>query len=217
MAGILDFFDFGALDLKDPSTLTGLGLQVAGTFLKQRQFNEVRKAQERLRANDAIRQQALQTEATERAKAATQRVSAAQQESDRMAIAKRDEQEFRPASSEAAIGGADFTSGNPGAPSFVGENIARQVRGAVGKGRDYAGAASRFGSYGGQAVNANTELTRLGQDIGRVANFSRGQSRVLPMSLQAQLQSRGRGYRSASDLANVMGRLKLLQAFEKGK
>lgn len=204
MADITDFLpSFGDLGeiFTDPTLLTGLGAQAAGTYLQAERLRRIRQRQKDLLAAERARQAALQAEADARIKGTTQQLSFGQQEVDRNALARTYEQKFSPA----VAAEAEYTN-NPGAPSIVKTELGRQMAEAARKGAEHAKNTAELASYAGQGLNNQVVLNRLNQDVGRVAGFSSGRSALVPYQLQAQL-GKEKGYGVASDVLSGLGDL----------
>lgn len=185
----------------DPVLLTGLGGQFAGTYLQAERLRRLRQHQQGIVAAERERQRALQAEADAKIGAATNNLSFGNQEANRQALAQKYTEKFTPQ----AAAEAEYTT-NPGAPTIVRTELARQVSDATRKGSEYARRSADLASYTGQGQNNAIMLNRLNQDVGRVADFSRSRSGLLPYQLKAQLDKE-RGLGVASDVASGLGDL----------
>ena len=98
----------------------------------------------------------------------------------------------------------DYTPAAGSAPPVVKSEIAKRMADAVRQGRGEVMARAKLGAYGGVQSNNAIRLNRSGQDIGQMADFSRGSAGIVPLEMQASLGA-GRKWGQISDLFRTTG------------
>lgn len=205
--------DFSSwLPSTDPAFLTGLGAQMAGTYLRAQANKKIIDQQDMLMALHRQKQAQLQAEADANINNITPTMTREAQDASRQQQQQRLEQSYQPTKDMAG----EYLPDNPGAPEVVKSDLARQISEAVAKGKNYAKASARLNSYGQQNLNNNIALGRNAQDMSMLGGFSQGQSAVLPYQLQGA-QRAGRGMNVASDIFNGAGQLATIYGLTRPK
>jgi len=211
-------FDFSDFDLSsflpstDPAFLSGLGAQMAATYMRSQANKRVTDQQNMMMALQRQKQQALQAEADANINKITPTMTREAQDAARMQQQARLEQSFTPTSTMEG----EYLPDNPGAPEVVKSDLARQIAGAVAKGKSYAKASAGMAAYGQQNLNNNIALGRNAQDMSMLGDFSRGTSSILPYQLKGA-QKAGQSLNTASDVLNGAGQLGALYGLTRPK
>ena len=98
----------------------------------------------------------------------------------------------------------DYTPVSNDAPPVVRSEIAKRMADAVRQGRGEVMARAKLGAYGGMQHKNAIDLNRSGQDIGQVADFSRGSAGIVPLEMSAAYGA-GRKWGQISDLFRMGG------------
>lgn len=97
------------------------------------------------------------------------------------------------------------------APKVVQTDQERKLAEAMTEGGHEAQRAGMLRGYGDTALQNQIRLGRAGQQVGQLANFSRGLSNTLPMQLESAY-GKGRNWGEAADIADAAGRLGTIYA-----
>lgn len=98
--------------------------------------------------------------------------------------------------------------------SVAGEFSATNDR-ATDRSMDFARRLAELGAYRDSGFDRNIELNRGRQDIGRIANFASGQSRLLPFQLNEANQA-GSTWAGFGDLLDQAGQMAFFSSLLKG-
>lgn len=98
----------------------------------------------------------------------------------------------------------DFTTNTSIAPVEVKSEIARKIADAVSAGKNYVKTSANMNSYGQTNFDNTLALAKGAEDVGRISNFSQGESAILPLALQEASQ-KGQGSMLAADIFNGVG------------
>jgi hypothetical protein len=186
----------------NPALVGGLASQIVGTILKARARDKVTSRQSALLRAHQERMRALQAEADAHMAQTIPQFTRPAQDAARANVQAKLEQSLTPAPTTEA----EFVPGNPGAPAVVKTELARQMTDAIRKGRQHAKNTAALSAYGDQDVLNGITLNRNSQNVGRVADFARGTSGLLPTQLELA-KGAGRGMTTAADIANGLGAL----------
>lgn len=87
------------------------------------------------------------------------------------------------------------------APTVVRSNLEQSIGDATKSGEDFAGRLAAFGAFDEGQFSNNRNLNRSAQDLNRLASFSAGSNRILPLELAAANQKGSRD----RQLADIFG------------
>lgn len=188
--------------LDDYGMPLGLGLQGAGTLARRAALNRVEEERAaRLRAH-AARQRQIQSQMdAEMAKTIPQFTPQAQ-EAARQGIAGDYAKFMAPTMAVGDIG--EYTAAATTGPAEVRDRGNVALAEARKKGADYATNLANITSYGGLDTQNAALLGRAGQNIGRLADSSRGYTSILPLQLDAA-SAKGNSLNLVADVANNLG------------
>jgi hypothetical protein len=99
----------------------------------------------------------------------------------------------------------EYLAANPGAPKEVTDSMARQLVGALDKGRSYAKDLSQVSSYGRLGFNNKLRLNRLGENVNMLNNEASRSSGILPMELEGAYGAGVGAQNAASIFGGVSG------------
>lgn len=100
----------------------------------------------------------------------------------------------------------EYLAQNPGAPKEIQDSMARQLVGALQKGKDYAKDLSHVSSYGRLNLNNKLLMNRFGEEVNRLNSESARSTGILPAELQGAYNA-GVGGNTAASIFNGLGGL----------
>jgi hypothetical protein len=183
-----------------PELLAAAGLMAGSTIANKKANKAVRKKQEGVSEAERIRQKGFQQQAQTTLDNTMQKF---QVPSQTQAIADTATQRETSLQGTQAQPG-DYAPTNNNEPTVVKSDIAQRMADAVAQGKREVMSRAKLGAYG-QNQNQNAiALGRSGQDIGQMADFSRGSASVMPYEMNAALGA-GNKYRSIADMMRMTG------------
>jgi len=187
--------------------LIALALTAAGAAANAAGVRKAQRAQDGAREAERIRQKGFQSEAD--ARAIENRSSTGKDATD--AGMKKAEGE-RKAASDAAVAevkapveatGANLAGDSSAAKLVAGENATQAAKG-LGYALQQGAARAKLAGFNDVGFNNSILNARTNQDLGRIANFAKGSSDVLPVELEAASR-KGEGLRTLGSVLSTAG------------
>jgi hypothetical protein len=187
-----------------PLAYAALAAQGASTLLNARANSRIMDRQRELSGAERARQAAFREEAEGTLNETMGRFERDTQEGNIDRAAQRREGAISDVvSAPSGVGPGDLP-GSGDAPEVVRSTIARRMADAISRGRDEIKARARLGAFGENSFGNRIALGRSGQDINRMASFSRGSASVLPHEL-AGAHREGASMQRLADLFRLGG------------
>lgn len=183
-----------------PMMLAGLAAQAASTYANNRANKEIRRKQGEYRQAEDDRQNDYYKKANS---TLTDTMSKFNRPAQDQALSSTAVQRDASINATQAQPG-DYTPVDSSAPAVVRSDIASRMADALAKGKGEIMARAKLGAYDGVQNTNAINLNRSGQDINKMADFSRGSIAVLPYEMNNAL-SAGRKWQNISDMMKMTG------------
>ena len=184
-------------DLLVAAAIASAVASAGGTAASMISQSQIRKKQESVQNSETARQADIDRRRNAAVTTAIPEYNKENQEGQQKSMAEQLTQYMTPQVDT----NTEYLAANPGAPKEVKDSMARQLVGALQKGRDYAKDLSQVSSYGRLNFGNKLRMNRLGENMAMFNSESARSSNILPMELQGAYNA-GTGAQNAASVFN---------------